>query len=656
MSDQVKMTALKYGSDRPKAKNPVKIMDLSIRDGHQSLFATRGRTEDMIPVAEMMDEVGFWAIETWGGATFDTMHRFLNEDPWERLRTLKRYIKKTPFSMLLRAQNLVGYRNYADDLALAFVERSAENGMDIFRTFDALNDYRNFETVVKQIKKSGKHFQGCICYTLTEPRLGGEVYNLDYYIKKAKDLESMGADSICIKDMAGLIAPYDAYALVKALKAAVTAPIHLHSHFTSGMSPMSHLKAIEAGVDIIDTCMTPYAYRTSHAAVEPLVMALLGTNRDTGFDIKKLAAINEVLEKEILPKYKHLLDDSKVSIIDINVLLHQTPGGMLSNLVNQLREMDALDKIDEVYKELPRVRKDLGQIPLVTPTSQIVGVQTVNNVLHDTPDERYKMITGQVKDLCYGLYGKTAVPINAELQKKALKGYPRGETPITCRPAEVLAPELEKAKAEIGDLAVDIDDVILYAIYPVTGKKFLEWKYGKAVVPDSVKPITMEEVKKKDEIIKKAKAGLLVEKKTTAPAKSDRVRTFNVFVDNEYFAVDVDPTGDAPMVSMAPAPAPAPQAAAVAAPVAAAPAPAAAPAAPAAHTGPGTLLLAPMPGMIVKYEKNIGDKISKGDTIVVLEAMKMENALPSPCDGTIQAINFASGDNVAKGAVLCVIG
>jgi pyruvate carboxylase subunit B len=653
MSDQVKMTALKYDSDRPTAKNPIKIMDLTLRDGHQSLFATRGRTEDMIPVAEMMDEIGFWAIETWGGATFDTMHRFLNEDPWERLRTLKRYIKKTPFSMLLRAQNLVGYRNYADDLALAFVERSAENGMDVFRTFDALNDYRNFETVVKQIKKSGKHFQGCICYSLTEPRLGGDVYNLDYYISKAKDLESMGADSICIKDMAGLIAPYDAYALVKALKGAVKAPIHLHSHFTSGMSPMSHLKAIEAGVDIIDTCMTPYAYRTSHAAVEPLVMALLGTNRDTGFDIKKLAAINEILEKEILPKYKHLLDDSKVSIIDINVLLHQTPGGMLSNLVNQLREMDALDKIDEVYKELPRVRKDLGQIPLVTPTSQIVGVQTVNNVLHDTPDERYKMITGQVKDLCFGLYGKTAVPINAEVQKKALKGYPRGEKPITCRPAEVLAPELEKAKAEIGDLAVDIDDLILYAIYPVTGKKFLEWKYGKAEVPASVKPITMEEVKKKDEIIKKAKAGLLVEKKASTPIKSDRVRTFNVFVDNEHFCVDVDPTGDAPVISMPKVSAPI--AAPVAAPVQAAAA--VAPVAPAAaHAGPGTLLMAPMPGMIVKYEKNIGDKVSKGDTIVVLEAMKMENALAAPCDGTVQAINFKSGDNVAKGAALCVIG
>ncbi|MFW2365279.1 MAG: pyruvate carboxylase subunit B [Desulforhopalus sp.] len=653
MSDQVNMTPLNYSPDRPEAKNPVKIMDLSLRDGHQSLFATRGRTEDMIPVAEMMDEVGFWAIETWGGATFDTMHRFLNEDPWERLRTLKRYIKKTPFSMLLRAQNLVGYRNYADDLAYAFVDRAAENGMDVFRTFDALNDYRNFETVVKQIKKSGKHFQGCICYTLTEPRLGGEVYNLDYYVDRAKALEDMGADSVCVKDMAGLMAPYDAYPLIKALKEAVAIPIHLHSHFTSGMSPMTHLKAIEAGVDIIDTCMTPYAYRTSHAAVEPLVMALLGTDRDTGFDIKKLAAINEIFEKEILPKYKHLLDDSKVSIIDINVLLHQTPGGMLSNLVNQLREMDALDKIDEVYKELPRVRKDLGQIPLVTPTSQIVGVQTVNNVLHDTPDERYKMITGQVKDLCYGLYGKTAVPIDPEVQKKALQGYPRGEEPITCRPAEVLEPELEKAKAEIGDLAVDLDDLILYAQFPVTGRKFLEWKYGKSEPPASVKAITLDDVKAKDEIIKKAKAGELVEAKSDAPPKSQNVRNFNVFVDNEYFSVDVDPTGE---VQVVPAAASGTMAAAPAAPAPAAPAPAAAPE-PEAAAAPadGTLMLAPMPGMIVSYEKKDGDAVKKGDTVLVLEAMKMENALTAPCDGTVQGIKFSSGDSVAKGAVLCVI-
>ena len=549
--DQVKMTKMNYDVKRPKAENPVKIMDLSLRDGHQSLFATRGRTEDMIPVAELMDQVGFWAVETWGGATFDTMHRFLNEDPWERIRTLKRYFKKTPFSMLLRAQNLVGYRNYADDVANAFMDRACENGMDIFRTFDALNDYRNFETVVPKIKEYGKHFQGCICYTLTEPRLGGEVYNLDYYVNKAKDLDAMGADSICIKDMAGLIAPYDAYAVVKAIKAAVKLPVHLHSHFTSGMSPLSHLKAIEAGVDIIDTVMTPYAYRTSHAAVEPLVMSLLGTNRDTGFDIHLLAQINEIFEKEVMPKYKHLLDDSKMSIIDINVLLHQTPGGMLSNLVNQLRDMDALDKIDEVYKELPRVRKDLGQIPLVTPTSQIVGIQTVNNVLFDTPEERYKMITGQVKDLCYGLYGKTAVPIDPEVQKKALKGYDRGEEPITCRPAEVLEPEMEKAKDEIGDLAVDMDDLVLYAIYPVTGKKFLQWKYGKEEPPAAVKPITMQQVKKKDELVKKAKAGELVEKKKDAPAKGENMRTFNVFVDNEYFEVGVDEVGGSPILKYA---------------------------------------------------------------------------------------------------------
>ncbi len=661
MNDSIVMTAMNYGADRPPAANPVKIMDLSLRDGHQSLFATRGRTEDMIPVAEMLDEVGFWALETWGGATFDTMHRFLNEDPWERLRTLKRYAKKTPFSMLLRAQNLVGYRNYADDVATAFVDRAAENGMDIFRTFDALNDYRNFETVVRQIKKSGKHFQGCVCYTLTEPRLGGDVYNLDYYISKAKELEAMGADSICIKDMAGMIAPYDVYALVKAMKAAVSIPIDLHSHFTSGMAPMSQLKAIEAGVDIIDTCMTPYAYRTSHSAIEPMVMTLLGTSRDTGLDIRKLAAINEVLEKQVMPKYKHLLDDSKVSIIDINVLLHQTPGGMLSNLVSQLREMDALDKIDEVYKELPRVRKDLGQIPLVTPTSQIVGVQTVNNVLHDTPEERYKMITGQVKDLCYGLYGKTAVPIDAALQKKALKGYARGEEPITCRPAEVLEPELDKAKAEIGDLAVDLDDLLIYAQFPVTGRKFLEWKYGRSEVPASVKPITLEAVRKQDALIKKAKAGELIEKiekkgEAVLPAKSDRVRSFNVFLDDECFSVEVDPSGNVPALV-------APRAPVQTAPVAAAPAPAPAPVAraapaPAATSATvldGTRMFAPMPGMIIRYQKNPGDSVTKGDAVVVLEAMKMENTLVAPCDGVIKTINFKSGDTVAKGATLCVL-
>ncbi|MBF0100297.1 MAG: pyruvate carboxylase subunit B [Desulfobacterales bacterium] len=664
--DQVTMCKMDYSATRPKAENPIKIMDLTLRDGHQSLFATRGRTEDMIPVAEMMDDIGFWAVEMWGGATFDTMHRFLNEDPWERIRTLKRYLKKTPFSMLLRGQNLVGYRNYADDLAKIFVERAAVNGIDVFRTFDALNDYRNFETVVPVIKANGKHFQGCICYTLTEPRMGGDVYSLDYFVQKAKDLEQMGADTICIKDMAGLIAPYDAYNLIKSLKQAVSIPIHLHTHFTSGMASMSHLKAIEAGVDIVDTCMSPYAFRTSHPAIEPLVMALLGTNRDTGFDIKKLARINEVLESEILPKYKHLLDDSKVSIIDINVLLHQTPGGMLSNLVNQLKEMDALHRIDEVYATLPKVRKDLGQIPLVTPTSQIVGIQTVNNVLFDDDKETYKMITAQVRDLCYGLYGKTAVPIDAELQKKALKGYPRGETPISCRPAQVLQPEMDKAKADVQGLAVDIDDILVYALYPTTGKRFLQWKYGKEPVPDDVKPKTLEDVKKRDDLVKKAVQGKLIEKtEKKAPEKTEHLRKFSVFVDNEYFEVGVEEIGGAPVVRyaqpmmpaqapqpVAPAPKPLGVAAAKAEPEKKEPQPAT------SQIGISTLgtpLTAPMPGMIIKVLKNKGDKVQAGETLVVLEAMKMENTLPAPVGGTISEIFVKSGDAVLKGHVLCRI-
>jgi pyruvate carboxylase subunit B len=649
----IELVEIKYGKDRLKAKHPVLIEDISLRDGHQSLFATRGRTEDMIPIAEKMDEIGFWAAEVWGGATFDTMHRFLGEDPWERLRTLKRYMKKTPFSMLLRGQNLVGYRNYADDVAKLFVKKTVDNGLEIFRTFDALNDYRNFETVVPVIKECGAHFQGCICYTLTEPRLGGDVYNLDYYVQKAKDLEDMGADSICIKDMAGLLSPYDAYRLVKALKDNVKPLIHLHSHFTSGMAPMTHLKAIEAGVDIIDTCLTPYAYRTSHAALEPLVMSLLGTNRDTGFDIKSLADINEVLEKEVMPKYKHLLDDTKVSIIDINVLLHQTPGGMLSNLVNQLREMDALDKIDEVYKQLPRVRKELGQVPLVTPTSQIVGTQTVNNVLFDTEDERYKMVTAQVKDLCYGLYGKTSVPINPEVQKKALKEYDRGEKPITCRPAEVLKPELENAKEQIGDLSKDDEDLVLYTLFPVTGKKYLMQKYGKEQVPESLKPITLEDVEKQDTILKKVKSGELIEKAET-PEKSENLRTFNVYVDGDYFEVGVDEVGGSPVIAYAhPAPA---SAAVPAAPIAAAPSPTKKEEpAPTPAAASGTAVKAPMPGMIIKYEKNVGDSIDAGETVVVIEAMKMENALPAPESGVIKAINYSSGDSVAKDDVLAVI-
>jgi oxaloacetate decarboxylase alpha subunit/pyruvate carboxylase subunit B len=390
---------------------------------------------------------------------------------------------------------------------------------------------------------------------------------------------------------------------------------------------MSHLKAIEAGVDIVDTCMSPFAYRTAHPAVEPMVMSLLGTNRDTGFDIKLLAQINEILERDILPKYKHLLADNKMSIIDINVLLHQTPGGMLSNLVNQLKEMDALDKIDQVYAELPRVRKDLGQIPLVTPTSQIVGTQTVNNVLFDEEGERYKMITGQVKDLCYGLYGKTAVPINPEVQKKALKGYPRGEKPITCRPVEVLEPELEKAQDEVRQVAKDLDDELIYAIYPVTGIRFLKWKYGLEEVPPEVKPRTMDEVKAERELIEKAKAGKLVEKiEKVVPDMGEDLRKFNVLVDGEYFAVEVEDTGGPPTFSsvtqFAPTPAPAPAAALAPAPVPKAPTgkekPVAEKAAPASSDDEeGVPMTAPMPGMIVGVE-GVGDQVAKNDILCVI--------------------------------------
>jgi len=648
--------------DQVEVTNPVKVQDLTFRDGHQSLFATRGRTEDFIPIAEDMDKVGFYSMEVWGGATFDTMHRFLAEDPWERIRTLKKYIKNTPFSMLLRGQNLVGYRNYPDDVVEAFVERACINGIDIFRVFDALNDFRNFETAVKVIKKCGKHFQGAICYSLTEPRMGGPVYNLEYYLKKAKELEDMGADTICIKDMAGLLAPYDAYELIKALKETVKVPIHLHSHFTSGMADMTLLKAIEAGVDIVDTCLSPWAYRTSHPAIEPLVVTLRGTNRDTGFDLKLLAKCSEYLEK-ISPKYRHLLDD-RMSIIDINVLLHQTPGGMLSNLINQLREMDALDKLDEVFKQLPIVRRELGQVPLVTPTSQIVGIQTVNNVLFDTPEERYKMITAQVKDLCYGLYGKTPVPIDPEVQKKALKGYPRGETPIDCRPADILEPELEKAKKEVEGLAKDIDDVLIYALFPTTGKRFLRWKYGLEPIPDEVKPKTLEDVKREEELIKKAKAGLLVEKvKKEAPAKGPGIRKFNVFVDGEYFEVEVEEVGGVPSaITVAPAPPPTPAAKpqpSVAPPPPPPPPPAPAPAAPpkpkAAAPTTGVAIEAPMPGMIVRYEVEEGAQVKEGDVILVLEAMKMENTITTPISGTVKKINFKPGDSVQKGDVLAII-
>ena len=477
-------------------KNPIKIQDNTFRDGHQSLLATRMRTEDMIPIAEKMDSVGFWAMEVWGGATFDTMHRFLGEDPFDRIRTLKKYIKKTPFSMLLRGQNLVGYRNYADDVAKLFVDKSCEAGMDVFRVFDALNDFRNFKTVVERIKANGKHFQGTICYSLTERRMGGDVFNLEYYLGKAKEIQDMGADTLCLKDMAGIMAPFDIAKLITELKKIISIPIHLHTHYTSGMASMIYLEAIKAGVDIIDTCLAPFALRTSQPAVEPIAATLYGTTRDPEFDLNLLLELGDYMES-IAPKYRAYLAKNKMSVIDTGVLAHQVPGGMISNLVSQLTEAKALDRLSEVYKDVAITRKELGMPPLVTPTSQIVGVQAVLNVLFG----RYKMVTNEVKDLAFGLYGKTPVPVDPEIQKQILKGYKRGETPVTGRAADYLEPELEEARKKIGDLAKDDFDLLIYAIYPTTGKQFLKWKYGLEERPPEVKPKTMADIKKEDELL-----------------------------------------------------------------------------------------------------------------------------------------------------------
>jgi pyruvate carboxylase subunit B len=456
-------------------KNPVRVTDLTLRDGHQSLFATRMTTADMLPIAEKLDKIGFASMEVWGGATFDVTTRFLNEDPWERVRILKALMPNTKFQMLLRGQNLVGYRHYADDVVEAFVEKSAEVGIDIFRIFDALNDERNFITSYEAVKKTGKHIQGTLSYALTERRMGGPIFNLDYYVTKAKKLEEMGADSFCIKDMAGIISPYDAYELISALKAALSIPVYLHTHYTSGMASMACLKAIEAGADGIDTCIAPFALRSSHPAVEPFIVTLSGTDRDTGLDLTKFPEINEYLES-IVEKYLQFADTTKFSVIDIGVLMHQIPGGMISNLVSQLKQAKAVHRINEVYEEIPRTRAEMGYPPLVTPTSQIVGVQAVMNVLMG----RYKVITKEVKDYFYGLYGRPSAPVDEEVRKKALKGYPKGDTPIDARPGDVIEPELPKAREALKGISDKMEDILIYALYPMTGLEFLKKKYHMA--------------------------------------------------------------------------------------------------------------------------------------------------------------------------------
>ncbi len=565
----------------------VKITDLTLRDGHQSLIATRMRTRDMLPILEKMDEVGFFSLEVWGGATFDACIRYLNEDPWERLREIKKRVENTPLQMLLRGQNLVGYRHYPDDIVEKFVIKSIENGIDIIRIFDALNDIRNMEFAIKVAKKHDAHVQGAFCYTISP------VHTIEKFVELAKKLEELGCDSICIKDMAGLISPKDAYELVKSLKKELSIPIDLHSHTTSGMAPIAHYTACEAGVDILDTCFSAFAWGTSHPPTESIVASLKGTKYDTGLDLELLAEIGEYFRK-VREKYKGLFSDHS-QIVDVNVLVYQVPGGMLSNLVSQLKEQNALEKLDEVLKEVPKVREDLGYPPLVTPTSQIVGTQAVMNVLLG---ERYKVVLKEVKDYVKGLYGKPPAPIKPEIVKKILGD----EKPIDVRPADLLEPEYEKRKIEAEKLGIvkKEEDILTYALFPQIAVKFLRGEIKEEPIPEPCREEKKEE-------------GIPTE--------------FRVEVDGEIYHVKVEPVGGyITEIKKAEA-----------------------------KKELKNAVKSPLQGLIVKIKVKVGDKVKKGDVIAVLEAMKMQNDINAPWDGVVKEILVSEGSSVNAGDPIMII-
>ena len=594
--------------------NKLAITDVVLRDAHQSLFATRLRLEDMLPIAAKLDAVGFWSLETWGGATFDACIRFLGEDPWERLRALKKAMPNTRMQMLFRAQNILGYRHYADDVVERFVERAADNGMDVFRIFDAMNDLRNFETAVKATLKVGKHAQGAMSYTVSP------VHNLQYWLDMAKGLEDMGCDSICIKDMAGLLAPYTCFELVSRLKETVSVPIAMQSHATTGMSTTTNIKAAEAGIDMIDTAISSMSMTYGHSATESVVAILQGTERDTGLDIHLLEEIAGYF-REVRKKYAKF--EGSLRGVDSRILVAQVPGGMLTNMENQLREQGAADRMDEVLAEIPRVREDLGYIALVTPTSQIVGTQAVLNVLSG---ERYKNISKETAGVLRGEYGSTPAPVNAELQQRVLAD---GESPVTCRPADLLQPEIDRLSEEFRGLAsernirvaeAEIDDVLTYALFPQIGLKFLENRDN----PDAFEPAPGNEP----------------EPQAAAPAASAAApggpEAYQVTVDGRTYNVTVAPGGEVTQIQPSAAPAPAPAAA--------------------APSGAAVNIPAPLAGNIFKVNVAPGQVIKSGEVIMLLEAMKMETEVRSPESGTVQAVLVKEGDVVQVGDILLTVG
>ncbi len=593
----------------------IQVTDVILRDAHQSLIATRMRTEDMLPICDKLDRVGFWSLECWGGATFDACVRFLKEDPWERLRALRKALPNTRLQMLLRGQNLLGYRHYADDVVEAFVAKAAENGIDVFRCFDALNDLRNLETAIKAVKKAGKHAQGAICYT-TSP-----VHTVESFVEQARALHQMGADSIAIKDMAGLLTPYATYDLVKAIKEAVVLPVFIHSHATAGLAAQCQLKAIEAGAEHIDTAISAFAWGTSHPATESQVAALRGTEWDTELDLELLNEISDYF-REVRKKYHQF--ESEFTREDVSVQINQVPGGMMSNLANQLKEQNALGRIREVFAEIPRVRKDLGYPPLVTPTSQIVGTQAVLNVL---TGERYRSITNEVKRYLQGGYGHPPAEVDAKLRTQAIGS----ETLIEGRPADQLAPEMKRLREEIGGLAKTDEDILTFAMFQDVGRQFLEEREAGTLTPEVLLPIE--------------KAGRATDEGVATEFKIDvHGETYQVAITgvggqdtgkrHVYLTLDGMPEE----VLFEPLN---------------------------AYVGTGASgrrqasapghVTTSMPGNIVEVLIAEGDEVKAGQPVMITEAMKMETEVQAPIAGRVIGVYVDKGDRVTPGEVLIEI-
>ena len=585
------------------------ITEVVLRDAHQSLFATRMRIDDMLPIAEKLDQIGYWSMESWGGATFDSCIRYLGEDPWDRIREIKKAMPNTPQQMLFRGQNILGYRHYADDVVEKFVERAAINGIDVFRVFDAMNDMRNLETALRAVKQVGKHAQGTISYTVSP------VHTIDLWVDQARQIEDAGADSICIKDMAGLLTPSVGYELVTKLKKAVSIPLQLHAHATTGLSTTTITKCVEAGIDNVDTAISSMSMTYGHSATESVVSIFEGSERDTGLKIDKLEEIAAYF-REVRKKYSAF--EGSLRGVDSRILVAQVPGGMLTNMESQLREQGAGDRLDDVLAEIPRVREDLGFIPLVTPTSQIVGTQAVLNVL---TGERYKSISKETAGVLRGEYGAAPAPVNAELQARVLD---EGEQAITCRPADNLDPELEALTAELEGLSAEhgfqlcagegqIDDVLTYALFPQVGLKFLQNKGN----PAAFEPVPT--------------AG--------APVQTNDAgeEIYTVEVEGKSYTVTVANGGDVSAIAGA-----------------GSAAPAAGSAAPVAATG-GSPVNAPLAGTVVKVLVKPGQAVAEGETIIILEAMKMETSVSAPAAGSIVEVRVQGGDSCAVGDVLVTL-